>query len=501
MQRRQALQTLAGAAAGSLLPSPALCIARKTPEAARFDAFYTALETRPWLRGFVGQQNLHSRAAMQPLFGRLPEELHGSLYRNGPAFHDLGGERFGHWFDAPGLVQRFQLGQGQVVHTARLVGTRRNVQEVTSDTMQFSAFGTGRPDLSSGGSADGQNVGNISLLSHAGELLALWEGGSPHLIHRETLETEGRKTWSPETEGLPFSAHTRLDADGSLWSIGYSPDPAGVLLYHISATGQVEKLRFLPLEAGPMIQDFVVTESKILLIIPPFTARDQTTDAFLDRYTWQQDQPTRLLVFDKNNLSLIGETQTDPFWVFHFGGGYDASAQEIVCDFSCHSDTSFMEVDAYAMMEGTWDGHVSAGLAYLTLRLNVATGAVQLEKRKELGQVEFLKTDPRAALQNHRHTLMLAEREGTPGFGRLVLYDRVRETAQTYDAPNTEMMEEHLMVPKPNSEGFWIVGTSQDWAQQKTHFSVYEGARINEGPRFMAMLEGLVPLGLHGIFI
>lgn len=77
------------------------------------------------------------------------------------------------------------------------------------------------------GLADGQNVGNISLVQHAGELLALWEGGSAHVIDPKTLKTEARKDWSPETKGLPFGAHPRMDQDGSMWNIGYFAVPCG----------------------------------------------------------------------------------------------------------------------------------------------------------------------------------------------------------------------------------------------------------------------------------
>ena len=100
--------------AGLALPAlhlPSLTAsAQGSIHATRQDAFYTALTEKPWLRPFVGAQQISTRSVMRPVHGRLPAGFTGALYRNGPAFHDLGEERFAHWFDAPGLIQKYTFG-------------------------------------------------------------------------------------------------------------------------------------------------------------------------------------------------------------------------------------------------------------------------------------------------------------------------------------------------------------------------------------------------------
>ncbi len=508
MDRRTLLK---GAAAGTLA-APALSLplcAQSTPEQARFDAFADALEAKPWLRGFVGAQVLQTQTAMETVHGQMPEGLQGALFRNGPAYHDIGGERFGHWFDAPGMVQKYTIGANGVQHKGRLIETARNRRELTQQRMLFEAFGTKRTDLGSGGSADGQNVGNISILHHAGELMATWEGGSAHVLDSETLETVGRKDWSLETTGAPFSAHTRHDPDGNLWSIGYSIAPAGLLLYHIDAAGALQQVRAIPFDAAPMIHDFVVTATKLVVLVPPLQVDHLDEEAsILGLYSWHGDQPTRALIFDKADLSLTQEIELDPFWVFHFGNGYDSGPDEITLDLTLHETPDFMLDTAFAMMDGSWDGHVSTEVVYTQIRLNLRTGRSQIETVPELQTAEFLKIDPRASLGDHRHTLMLtlrqAERDAAapPWFGQLALYDRHRERLQTYRAADTEMMEEHVMVPKASGgDGVWLLGSSQDWAEGATYLSVYDGAALAAGPVYRARLEGTLPLGLHGHFV
>jgi all-trans-8'-apo-beta-carotenal 15,15'-oxygenase len=47
------------------------------------------------------------------LHGRLPADLAGTLYRNGPALFRRGGTAVNHWFDGDGLVRAFALRDGK----------------------------------------------------------------------------------------------------------------------------------------------------------------------------------------------------------------------------------------------------------------------------------------------------------------------------------------------------------------------------------------------------
>ena len=511
MKRSTFLKGIATGLAAPALSIPVFGQITKTAQQNRFDAFSDALSQKPWLRGFVGTQQIETRTQMQTVYGALPSGLRGALYRNGPAYHDIGGERFGHWFDAPGMIQKYAIKGNIIEHHGRFIATPRNCRELNENKMLFSAFGTGGAGLSSGGSADNQNTGNIHVTQHAGELMALWEAGSPYILDPDTLETKGKKVWSEEIESLPFSAHTRHDHDGSLWSIGYSAIPGGLVLYHISADGELINFGFMPMEVGGMMHDFVLTDTKLVVMIPPYLADKLEGEHFLDRYSWYGDQPVKALVFDKSDLSLIREIELDPFWVFHFGNAYDASSDEIVCDFAMHDDVTFMEDDAFAFMDGSWDGHVSTGLTYAKVRMNIRTGQSILERRPEFGPAEFFRINPQDNLTNHRHTLMLTERDATLAgikrgenilFGRVVLYDRQSDRISAFSAPATQILEEHLIVPKPRSQDdFWILGTGHDWRAGETFFSVYEGLALEDGPIFQANMDGVLPLGLHGNFI
>ena len=501
MDRRTFSKLVAGALTATTLPSPL----RAKSALGDQQAFMAALTEKPWLLGYLGVPQTELHGSVNIVSGKVPDDLHGYFLRNGPALHDIGPDRFLHWFDAPGMVQKFTFAEGQVRHHGRLINTYRNSTEVEAGRITFSAFGTHGHGLSSGGSADGQNPANISLLEHAGELLALWEGGSPHIVDPETLETNGRKSWSAETTGLPFGAHPRVDRDGSMWNVGYSADPAALILYHISATGVLLKTHILPQQATPMIHDFMITDTRIVIVAPPYVATGGADAAFIDRFAWQDgDAVSRILIIDKNDLSNVDVIEADPFWAFHFGNAYDISATEIGFDFAHHDNPRFMTENAFAAMDGSWDGKASAASRYAEARLDLLGRQLLLDKAPEHGQVEFIQTDARENMDAHRHTLMLANPGGAEAFGfnRILLMDRHTGVVTHFDTGATEILEEHLIVPKRDiAEDFWIIGTSLDWMTARTALSIYESSRLVEGPLLRAELDIPLPLGLHGTFI
>ena len=499
MDRRTFSKTLLGLITASALPGP---LHARAPIGNQ-GAFLKALAEKPWLLGYLGAQNIELKANIRIVSGKLPDDLRGHFYRNGPALHNIGPDRFSHWFDAPGMIQKFTFANNTVSHHGRLIETARNAGEARAGTILFSAFGTYGDNLSSGGSADGQNTGNISLVYHADDLLALWEGGSAHIIDPQSLKTEGRKDWSAQTRGLPFGAHPRKDRDGSLWNIGYSANPAALILYHIAADGRLLRTHILAQISTPMVHDFMITETKIVIVAPPYSATNMAGKTFGSLFEWDATQPTEILVIDKNDPADMSRIEIDPFWVFHFGNAYDISATEIGFDLALHDTPGFMTHDAFAAMDGSWDGKASATSHYVQARVGLDSKTARLTKAPQFGQVEFIQTDWRDDLAHHRHALMLAHssKEQDFHFNRLLLIDRLSENHSYFDVGKTEILEEHLIVPKPGrKDAFWIMGTALDWQKGVTTLSVYDGAHLPDGPIMKAELDLALPLGLHGLF-
>jgi all-trans-8'-apo-beta-carotenal 15,15'-oxygenase len=102
--------------------------------------FHEALERNPQFSVYADTPgDLSGEAVMQ---GRLPKDLNGVFYRNGPGRFELGGERYHHLFDGDGFAQRWQIGGGKVSHIGRFVVTQKFSEESKAGQFLFSAFGT-----------------------------------------------------------------------------------------------------------------------------------------------------------------------------------------------------------------------------------------------------------------------------------------------------------------------------------------------------------------------
>ena len=169
---------------------------------------------------------------------------------NGPAVFQRFGIRYQHWFDGDGMVQAFRFDGHGVAHRARVLATPKLARETSAGRRLFSGFGTPVDGSVRPVRPDDLNVANTSMLEHHGELLALWEGGSASVIDRDTLAWRGFKVWGESLGGLPFTAHPKTEADGTLWAFGCSFAPGRLLvLYHMAADGTVRKV--LPIDVGP----------------------------------------------------------------------------------------------------------------------------------------------------------------------------------------------------------------------------------------------------------
>ncbi len=60
-------------------------------------------------------------------------------------------------------------------------------------------------------------------------------------------------------QGVPFSAHPRVEANGDIWNFGLSLD-GRVLVYHLSPAGKMKNVGIINAhDHGRMLYDFLIT--------------------------------------------------------------------------------------------------------------------------------------------------------------------------------------------------------------------------------------------------
>ena len=444
-------------------------------------------------------------APLTTLSGRLPPDLTGVLWRNGPAEHDRFGHRYGHWFDGDGMVQAFTFTRDGVSHRARVLDTPKRRRETAAGKRLLPTFATLPPDVAPFMAPDDMNAANTSVLAHGGRLMALWEGGSALEFDAETLAAGDFVAWRTDLTGAPFSAHPKVEADGTCWNIGCVTFPRPMLLfYRIAPEGRLAAFNALPVDPLGMVHDCVVTRRHLVIVVPPFVVEPARFAAgpisFLDAHAWQPELGTRVIVVDKETLSPVRRHELPAGFHFHHGNGWEEADGTIHLDLCQAADPMFAIRDLRAVMEGDWR-FPSAHPHYhrMVLRPGGAATVEQVAPRV----ADFPRIDPRRTGLRHRALFALtgAEVGGWP-LSRIDRIDPDRGPVDGWSYPHHLIPEEHVFVPlgEAESDG-WLVGPFLDLERRASGLSVFDAGHLADGPLWQGILPYLLPLGLHGTFM
>src|ERR1700704_6369210 len=92
-------------------------------------AFDAARTSQPWTLGYESVAVDELRTPAVRIDGHIPRGLRGVFYRNGPARHERGGERYGHRWDGDGMVQAFRFSESGLSHHGAFVRTEKSMEE------------------------------------------------------------------------------------------------------------------------------------------------------------------------------------------------------------------------------------------------------------------------------------------------------------------------------------------------------------------------------------
>jgi len=488
MNRREFLQLVGLGGSGLLLPGSVthvLASDRATPD---------------WYIGFENPRAEELQARTLDLDGHLPKGLEGTFYRNGPARHELGDQRYSHWFDGDGMVHAYHFGDGRIRHHARFVGTPKYLEETCAGVFRRPAFATVFPDTEPAASPDAINTANTSILPFADRLFALWEGGSAWELDPYTLATSERVTWGDGLAGAPFSAHPAVDTDGTLWNFGVVPQDGALMLYEIAPSGSLRRAEVVSLDASPMVHDFAITRRHLVLLMPPFRLDPERVErgtSFLDSHRWHGDDPMRVLVIDKSDWSRRRWFDLPAGMHFHVGNAWEDGHGVIRFDYTRYDNADFVTQTARGLMRGE---HVAGPGGRTTLvRLDVRNGRIDQEIMPE--EVEFPRVDPRRTGERYRqlYTTVRTDSAAHPLANGLLRRDIDRGETERYDFGENVIAEEHIFVPVARGErSGWLIGTALDLDRRVSLISVFRADALADGPVVQAHLPYPVPLGFHG---
>ena len=507
LNRREALLALGALGAATTLPG----LAATAPTASEGAAFDAAIVEAPWLAPFKGLDDSDPtrtdlRCDALTVTGGWPAELRGRFYRNGPALFERNGQRYHHWFDGDGMVQQFTFSGRGVSHVGRLVRTPKLAAERTAGRFLFTTFGTGIQSEAPMQGPDSINVANTNAIEHAGRVLAMWEGGSAWALDPKDLSTIGPVTWKEGYEQVPFSAHPKLDSDGSLWNMGTFGEK--IVVWHIDAAGKLASVQVgeSPYPNG-MVHDVAITAQYIVLPLPPVKmnyaaiAKGATPAQAFD---FQRGEPLRILVMKKDDIRERRIFELPAQMMFHVGNAYERRDGSIALSFVGAQDDAFLIHGAVALVAGRADR--VEGSTLQSALLDMKTGKATIEALP--GIIEFPRIDPRRIGSAARYLASAAAWKDYPGrrgglFHGVQLRDLQTGRVDRFDYGERSLVEEHIIVPRPRGSGerdAWLVGTTYDAKRKISIVNVLDARHVGDGPIAQAALPYWLPLGFHGNF-
>ena len=448
-----------------------------------------------WALGVADVEADIAEGPMTLVRGRAPAGFAGTLYRNGPAKFRRSGGAAGHWFDGDGLIRKFRVGDGKATLAARFVDTPKRRFETKLDSMVMPGFGTPVGKGAVMASPDDGNAANTAMLMSGGELLALWEAGSPARIDPETLATRGFKTFRDDLAHMPFLAHPRVQPDGVVWNIG-SGGGKDCIVWKLNADGSLNKAELIKLPRASYYHDFTATARHLVIVLQPWL-QEVYKMPLSTGMVWRPEQGTQVLVIDKDDLSKRRIFELPTFSFFHLGDAWEEKDGTIRFDGAFEADPTFGQTSAAGLLRGVYIRPPRPMLTQVALHPN---GRTQMLGSKIAA--EFPTVDKRFAGVARRHTTHVGHYRDLPFAHGVGQWDWQRGRDDSFDFGVTQLVEEFVFAPRGTSEGDgWLVGTTLNLKARATEMHVFDAKRVAAGP--LATWRAGVPLPhtFHGIFV
>ena len=449
---------------------------------------------------------------LEIISGSIPTQLRGTLYRNGPARLSRGGQRVGHWFDGDGAILGVHFRDTGATGVYRYVKTQGYLNEQKEDAFIYPNYGmTAAGAFWNNWLKPVKNAANTSVLALPDRLLALWEGGKPHALDLETLETIGIDDLSGLTDKQSFSAHPKVDGvTGQIYNYGISPGANTTLnLYCCHRTGKLQHHNSHTLSGLPLVHDFCLAGQYLVFLISP--VRVNLTPILLGQKSyseameWKPELGTEILIFDREDLSLVSRGHSDPWYQWHFGNGCIDDDGNIVTEFIRYSD-----FDTNQHLKEVASGSTQTPAKGTLWSLTIDPKTARVINNQQIFNLagEFPLVAPQKTGQPWRYTYLNVHNDnariGRELYNAIARFDRETKNVAIANLGANCYPSEPILVPYPNTanpqmdEQGWLLSVVYDGNTDKSEVRIYQSDRLSEPPVCRLALPSVIPHSFHG---
>ncbi|AOX01214.1 hypothetical protein BJP34_18800 [Moorena producens PAL-8-15-08-1] len=468
-----------------------------------------ASTTKGWANAIAKPATEFPPTALPVISGKIPEGLRGSLYRNGPARLQRGGVPVGHWFDGDGAILAVHFTPAGATGVYRYVQTSGYQAEAAADKLLYPNYGMTTPGpIWKRWGKPVKNAANTSVLPLPDKLLALWEGGYPHALDLQTLETRGTDDLSGLGKGATFSAHPKIDPKtGEIFNFGLTAELNSRLnIYKSNSTGKIIQQGSVQLEGLPFIHDFVLAGPYLVFFVPPVRVNFLKVAlgwcSYGDAMEWHPNKSTQIIIVDCDSLSVVSRGEAEPWYQWHFSNGYVDNDGLIVIDFVRYAD---FQTNQYLKEVATGETKTKAKGTLWQARINPDTGqVVQLQQLFDRS-CEFPVVPQQRVGQYSPHTYLSVHREvvdiSKELLGAIGCFDHKTGTLIVADLGENRYPSEPVYAPDSlNPDQGWILTVVYDGNSDSSEVMVFgrNTITLNEEPICRLGLPKVIPFSFHG---
>jgi len=458
--------------------------------------------------GAISQPAIEFSAAQLPILaGRIPDGLRGTLYRNGPARLERNGTRVGHWFDGDGAILAVNFTDIETVGVYRYVQTTGYQEETAAGKLLYGNYGMTAPGIIwNQWIKPVKNAANTSVLALPDKLLALWEGGKPHALDLQTLETCSEDDLGYLTKGLSYSAHCKQDGNtGEIFNFGVTPAFNAILnIYKSDSTGKILQTATHQLEGVPLIHDFVLAGQYLIFFISPVRLNLWPvllgTSNYSDSLEWLPQLGTQIIVFDRESLSLVSQGETESWFQWHFANGYVDGSGAVIVDIARYED---FQTNQYLREVATGETHTIAKSTFSQVQLNPLTGKVIKIEQLSDKHCEFPSVPQKNVGQFSRYTYMSGFQPGTDIAKEIVntiaCFDHQTGNLIAANIGENRYPSEPIYVQdSQKSDQGWLLTVIYDGNTHSSEVWVFASDALNQEPVCKLGLPSVIPHSFHG---